>query len=128
MIITEILDILKADTPLKTLQGATASDTKIYPFSADQDRCNNCIVYIVSPVSDEDAVRVDKLEIRIISNDLEKATAIDSRVRTLLKTIGDTPNRNFLKVVLNGGGALEDLETETYQIFNYYYITQRSLN
>lgn len=128
MIITDILNILKADSTLKTLLGATASDTKLYPYSADKDRANNCIVYIVSPVSDEDAVRIDKLEIRIISDDLIKAHAIDSRVRTLLKTIGDTRNNNFLKIVLNGGGSLEDLATNTYHLIDYYYITQRSLN
>lgn len=125
MIITDILNILKADTALKTLLGATTNDTRIYPYSTSQT--DNCIVYIVSPVSDEDAKRVDRLEIRAISTDLGNAYAIDSRVRTLLKTIGDTPNNNFLNVVINGGGSLEDAKTGMYQFITYYYIISKGV-
>lgn len=122
---TFIYNLLKADAALKSLLGATSSDTKIYPYSTDIT--GGAIVYILSPVSDEDALRTDKLEIRVISNDLGKAHTIDNRVRAIMKTIGDTSNGNMLKVLINGGGSLEDLKTETYHILTYYYITQKGV-
>lgn len=124
MIITEILNILNIDNTLSTLLGATASDTKIYPFSTA--KMDNSITYIVTPILDEDVKRTDRVEIHIVSKDLSNAHAIDNRVRTLLKTLGDTPNGNFLQVSINGGGSLEDIATETYHLITYYYITQRS--
>jgi hypothetical protein len=124
MIIEDILSILKADIALKALLGATATDTKIYPYSTKKQA--NSIVYILSPVFDADAKRIDKLEIHIICTDLANAYAIDSRVRTILKTIGDTPNGSLLNVEVNGGGSLEDTVSSTYHIITYYYITTRS--
>ena len=124
--ITEVLGILKADAVLTSLLGTTLDDSHIYPYRTSKDRANNVIVYTFSPVSDEDAKRVDRLEIRIISSELDKAKAIDSRVRQLLKTIGDTANGIMLNVVLNGGGSLEDTATSLYHIISYYYVTYRS--
>jgi hypothetical protein len=123
--IAEILNILTTDTALKALLGATSTDTRIYPYSTDQ--IDNCITYILSPVSEEDIVRVDQFAVHIVSKDLDNAHAIDSRMRKILKTVGDASNGSFLKVVVNGNGSLEDDATETYHLFTTYRITTKSI-
>jgi hypothetical protein len=119
--ILQILSILKNDEALKQLLGASESDSRIYPFSAPLK--DKCIVYTFSPVTDDKILRQDRLEVRTIAKDLETATAIESRVRALLLTLGDTA----IQIGLNGGGTLEDMKTGTYHLISTFICKYRSI-
>ena len=122
--ILDVLTILNNDSALVTLLGGTAQDTKIYPYSAELK--DKCIVYTLSPVSEEDIKKVDRLEIRTVCTDFGTAIAISDRVSTILKTIGDSANGDLLQVSVNGGGTLEDMKTGAIHIIKYYYITTKT--
>lgn len=121
----EIYTLLSVDSALKTLLGGTATDSKIYPYSAELSKVP-CIVYILTPVADDAVKQRNRLELRIIGKSLATITAIDERCRTLLLTIGDkTLSSTVLNVEVNGGGNLSDTATQTTQTITYYNITNR---
>lgn len=124
MIIQDIVNILKADVALKTLLGASQTDTHIYPFTTSIR--NNCILYKLTPYIDEDIKRTYRLEIQVVSNDIENLYAIETRVTSLLLTIGDKPNIGMLNVVANGGSSEMSDTLKNYHLIRYYYITTRS--
>ena len=93
----------------------------IEPFSAEL--CKNGIVYTFTPLTDNNLVRTDKLEIHIFSDSLSTAWTIDKEVRNTLLTTGDEPLAvGIHQVEINGGGTLEDTATGTIHVITYYYI------
>ena len=78
------------------------------------DPAHNQIVYSFSPLTDDKAVRTDRLEIHIIAQSVAELEAIDQAVRRILLTFGDSP--------LAG-----DVGTDTYHRIAYYILTSRSV-
>lgn len=113
MIQEQIIQILRNNEQLAAIP--------IEPFSVEAGK--NSIVYTFTPLTDNNLVRTDKLEIHIIANNLLDAFAIDMEVRKTLLTTGDTPLANGIQQVeINGGGTLEDTATGTIHAITYYYI------
>lgn len=96
----------------------------VRPFGTD--KIEDCIIYNIVPVSNDGAVQQDRLEITVISKDLLTAQRMLEQVKKVLLTVGDTKfNNDILDISLNGGGSLENLETETYHLKAYFIVTSK---
>jgi hypothetical protein len=121
--LNDILNILKADSGLTSLLGATVSDSKIY---MNQGKADTCISYKYSLISSDGIKAQRKLEMNFISPDYGKAEGILSRVKQLLITVGNKQlNNDILNVALNGGGSLYIEETKQHIIKAYFILTIR---
>ena len=91
MLAEQIVDLLRKSETLTALIG-----TRIEPFTIDG--FTNGIVYSLTPLTDDNITRTDRLEIHIIADDLSTAFAIDKEVRKVLLTTGEEPlTENILK-------------------------------
>lgn len=121
--LNDILSILKADSKLYSLLGATASDSKIY---MNQGKADTCISYKYSIITSDGIKAQSKLEMNCISPDYGKAENILTRVKQLLVTVGNKQlNNDILNVALNGGGSLFIEETKQHIIKAYFIFTTR---
>ena len=121
--LNEILTILKADSGLYSLLGATVKDSHIY---MNQGKADTCISYKYSIISSDGIKAQSKLEVNCISPDYGKAESMFNRVKQLLVTIGDKQlNNDILNVALNGGGTLFEEETERHILKAYFIFTIR---
>lgn len=112
MILDELLNILK---PL---------GYPLYPFGASE--ISNCIVYNFVPITSDKIKEQNRLEITIISLNIETGLKILSEVKEALLTFGDNKlNNDILEVTLNGGGSLENLETNTFHFKANFIIKNR---
>lgn len=119
MLAEQIVDLLRKSETLTALIG-----TRIEPFTIDG--FTNGIVYSLTPLTDDNITRTDRLEIHIIADDLSTAFAIDKEVRKVLLTTGEEPlTENILKSQINGGGTLEDAATGTKHIITYYILVSK---
>ena len=104
MVIKKLIALLRANPLLAAL--------KIEPFAVEG-----------IPISDNNIVRKDRLEIHIISKDYETLFSIDEAVRATLLTTGDAPLCDGIyKVDANGGGTMEDAATGTKHLITYFYV------
>lgn len=114
MIVDEILNILKADSTLKSLLGVTARDPRIYEF--DTKNSGNVITYTFTTLTSDKVKEQSRFECNCISEDREKSLEIQTRVKQLLLTKGDESlTHNILSVVQNGGGSLKDAEKGVFK-------------
>lgn len=121
--LNEILNILKADSELYSLLGATVKDSHIY---MNQGKAETCISYKYTLISSDGIKAQSKLEINCISTEYGKAENTLNRVKQLLITVGDNQlNNDILNVALNGGGNLFEEETERHIIKAYFIFTIR---
>lgn len=113
MVIKKLIALLRANPLLAAL--------KIEPFAVEG--IQNSIIYTFTPISDNNIVRKDRLEIHIISKDYETLFSIDKAVRATLLTTGDAPLCDGIyKVDANGGGTMEDAATGTKHLITYFYV------
>lgn len=112
MIIKDIYDcLLTIGYPVKPFGTEDIEDTILYKFY---------------PVSNDGVVSQDRLEITVISQDLKQGYTILDKVKQSLLTVGDNQfNEDILTISLNGGGALENLSTNTYHLKAYFIVTTR---
>ena len=103
----------------------TATNIAMLPFGTDTVE-KSCIVYKNSTISDNGAVRQDKLELRLITHTLAEAEEIKPLILSTLITIGDNSKLGYLSCELNGGGQLEDYNTDTIHTLLYFIITKKS--
>ena len=120
MITDVIRGILIADGELKKLV------KRIEP--SDTEYTGNCILYTLSPISDDGSVRVDRLQLTVISGDMDTLEAADRRVRKLLLTPDDraVSDTNIMQITVNGGGTLRDDARKKHHRILYLQITSRS--
>lgn len=121
--LNDILNILKADSGLHSLLGATVKDSHIY---MNQGKAETCISYKYSLISSDGIKAQSKLEMNCISSDYGKAESILNSVKQLLITVGDKQiNNDILNVALNGGGSLYIEETKQHIMKAYFILTIR---
>lgn len=119
-----IINILKQDEELKALLKASILDSKIYPLGTDQ--IQDCIVYKNVPVTDDGIKAQYRLEITVIALSLGIGEQILERIKEVLITIADTKKHSkILNCSLNGGGLLENLESNTYHYKAYFNYTTK---
>lgn len=124
MLIDDILSLLKVDNELKELLGCTDEDPRIYPFGVDGVK--DCIVYKFMPQISDGIKEQSRVEITIITQAMELGLKILEQLKTVLLTIGDqSKTNNILEISLNGGGCLENIETNTIHHKAYFIIKSR---
>lgn len=97
-----------------------AAPLKLYAISTHS--FSDCVIY-QSYTSESDAIseRV-RLEVTIITSDDAGGRAVEKRIKDALLTFGDEPfSSDVLRVVLDGGGTLED--TARGKIHRQMYFT-----
>lgn len=90
----------------------------VKPFGTDI--IETCILYKYYLTSDNGAVKQYRLELTIISKTLKEAEEIKKRID--LVDTGDTPKITGYSITQNGGGVLQNLETNTVHTFLYYNV------
>ena len=112
MILSEILSLLEPlGYPLR-------------PFGTEV--IENCIVYNFIPVSSDRVKEQNRLEITVISKDVKQGLNILEEVKNALLTFGDEQKTdNILEIALNGGGSLENLETDTVHFKAFFVIKNK---
>lgn len=90
----------------------------IRPFGVEEEELyeNNkeCIVYNYAPVAESNRFRLD---IRIISKDLERCLEIRTLMEELLKGEGDIVKvPKCTSIIFEGGASARDLETKTVHL------------
>lgn len=124
---------LLTDATLKTLIGWAADDPKIYPVQAPEEATLPYILYAggVGDVTDE-TLKEDRIQITVVSDDLEEATDIRNRLNVLLDqdsgiqatTFYSTSNDYYIyNCRLSGGGQiLIDQVRSRYHIPLFYSV------
>lgn len=112
IILDEILDMLK---PL---------GYNIHPFGTEI--IENCIVYNLIPISSNKIIEQSRLEITVIALAMETGLKMIEDIKGVLLTLGDNSlTNNILEIILNGGGSLENLETNTFHFKAFFNIKSR---
>lgn len=104
-----------------------ATGLPVYPLVAQ--KIEGCIVYSHSITNDDGAVSRQRLEVRIISfnmNDAEKHRK--EVIRTMVPSGDNMSMDGLLACEVNGGGILKDDETETIHTILYFDLIVRSEN
>lgn len=99
-------------------------DIPIRPYGTDINE--ECICYTWTPQTDDGAVAVGRLELRIIARELAKAESLQRAVLPALLTVADNPKNGYLGCYLNGGGNLWDDDLKMTHHIYYLYITTKS--
>lgn len=107
---------------IKALEAATSLSLK--PFGTN--KIEDCICYSSYVISDNGAVRQDKLELRLITKTVEDAERLKPIIISTLTTVGDNKKFNYLGCAVNGGGTLRDAATGTIHTLLYFIITKKS--
>lgn len=91
----------------------------VKPFGTDI--IETCILYKYYLTSDNGAVKQYRLELTIICQTLKEAEEIKKHID--LVDTGDTPKiTGCCSITQNGGGVLQNLETNTVHTFLYYNV------
>ena len=124
MNLADIVAALKADEALHSL-----IEDRIYFDKADINSVP-CIAYTFSPITDNRIERTDRLTIMsfaIGESKTAKCLEIDSRVRKILLSYGDTSSvSSILQAYVNGGSTPVDITPEIKQVTTFYTIISRS--
>ncbi|UVX70645.1 MAG: hypothetical protein [Bacteriophage sp.] len=111
---------------LKLLKGATNLPIRFI----NNDKVERCIIYKITPISDDGIKRQDRLEIQIVGFDIAEVELEDAKIRKSLLSFGDRID-SFLSIELNGGGMMggsfeKDTNIESLRKFSFYVITTKS--
>lgn len=121
MIIDSILTLLKDDSVLKDLLGATVLNSKIHMFKTVDG-----IAYRFIHLTSDKIKEQSRLEITVVNNDYARACIILERVKTILLTFADSKlNDDILSVELNGGGCIENEDTKAIHLKANFIIVNK---
>lgn len=86
-----------------------------------------CIVYDVSPVTNNGITIQDNLQIRIIHNSAGECLRVESIINKILLTCGDKVGDNISSIKVNGGGFLPQDETNTIHKYTFYLVKRKAV-
>lgn len=86
-----------------------------------------CIVYDVSPVSNNGISAIDNLQIRIIHNSARECVEAEEKINKILLTCGDRIGGEFTSARVNGGGFMPQDETNTVHKYTFYLIKRKAV-
>lgn len=120
--ITQIIGLLKANSDLASLLGATATNSKISPNYAIKDGLKYEFSILTS-----DKIKVQaNLNLTIVKNDLLLAYAIKDKLDEILLTLGDEPlTVDILQVSQTGGGVYYDSDIDIQKINVIYTLVYK---
>lgn len=107
---------------------ALERNVKVPVYLALADNPNEeCIVLMTEPTSDNGAVSVDRLTVRLITENMASRVIKEHRIKSTLLTLGDEERTELgiKSCSLNGGGALRDADTKMLHTLYYFYITRK---
>ena len=85
-----------------------------------------CIVYDVSPISNNGVVAQDNLQLRIIHNSARECIEAEEKINALLLSKGDRLKEDFASIRINGGGFMPQDETNTVHKYNFYIVKRKA--
>ena len=103
---------------------SAAGGLPVKPYGTNINEETVC--YAFSPVSDDGAVSVRRLELRLITRTVAKAEELRKSLISALVTVGDNPKNGYNSCYVNGGGSLWDDNTKMTHTILYLYITMKS--
>ena len=103
---------------------SAAGSIPVKPYGTNTNE--EAVCYAFSPISDDGAVSVRRLELRIISRTIAGTEGIRQSLINALVTVGDEPKNGYLSCYLNGGGSLWDNNQQMIHTILYFYITTKS--
>lgn len=113
MILKELIELIK---PL---------GYPVCPFGVEKSK-GDCIVYNFIPLTSDMIKEQNRFELTIISSDFVKGVKMLEEVKATLLTFGDIPKSDsILEINLNGGGSLENLETNTFHFKAFFIVKSR---
>ena len=86
-----------------------------------------CIVYDISPISNNGIVAQDNLQIRIIHNSARECIEAEEKINKLLLSCGDRIGDDFTSARINGGGFMPQDETNTVHKYTFYLIKRKAV-
>ena len=86
-----------------------------------------CIVYDVSPISNNGITAQDNLQIRIIHNSARECIEAEEKINKILLTCGDRIGGDFTSARVNGGGFMPQDETNTVHKYTFYLIKRKAV-
>lgn len=86
-----------------------------------------CIVYDISPISNNGVVAQDNLQIRIIHNSARECIEAEEKINKLLLSCGDRIGEDFTSARINGGGFMPQDETNTVHKYTFYLIKRKAV-
>lgn len=113
MVLSKLLNIIK-------------TETGINPKPISTSHIGTSIVYKFITLLDDGVKKQDKLEINIISLDLEEIESIDKAIRRGILKAGENKHNGYLKAELMGGGLLQNADSDFIEKLLIYNITTRS--
>lgn len=91
------------------------------------EEIEDCVCYIIYTEEDNGAVRQDRLELRIISFDLDTIYKTENALKNALISIGDNKKiSKFESIAVDGGGLFKDYETNVIEMMLYFTIICKS--
>lgn len=92
----------------------------VIPFLSTNSS-QECIVYTVESFQDDGIKKTDRISLRIITKNIEKAMEVAAIIKQLLLHYDENS-----QCVLNGGGTLLDEITHMRHTLLYFYLTEKS--
>lgn len=114
----EIIEILTQDAELMSLI------ERIEPL--ETTFLGDCVLYEVTPVSDDCVTRMDRIKFTVVAYPYAKAEAVEQKLRSLLLTFADQPRGSILQAEASGGGSLYDVNRCKYHRILYINLLTRS--
>lgn len=111
---------------LSSLLGAIQQATGIAPQAYQTSTVGKpAITYSFYRATDNGAVVTYRLQTRVFAKTQEQALEIEQQVRDSLVTLGDSTNFGC-SITSNGGGALNDADTNTPQVITYFDVVAKA--
>lgn len=108
---------------LDLIEEATGLQVKLF----NTKEIEPCIVYDVSPISNNGITAQDNLQIRIIHNSARECIEAEEKINKLLLTCGDRIGGDFTSARVNGGGFMPQDETNTVHKYTFYLIKRKAV-
>lgn len=108
---------------IELIEKATGLQVKLF----NTKEIEPCIVYDVSPISNNGITAQDNLQIRIIHNSARECIEAEEKINKLLLTCGDRIGGDFTSARVNGGGFMPQDETNTVHKYTFYLIKRKAV-
>lgn len=108
---------------LNLIEEATGLQVKLFHTKEIEP----CIVYDISPVSNNGITAQDNLQIRIIHNSARECVEVENEINKILLSCGDKIGSEFSSVRINGGGFMPQDETNTVHKYTFYLVKRKAV-
>lgn len=119
-----VLDILKNNEIIRSILKPTNKKPGIYLLSTTD--MMDCMVYSWELLSSDGIIKNYKFKVIVITDDYDIGQELIEAINKELITIGDTSKHfKMLECNQNGGGLMDNFETNKVHATRYYYIKSK---